>query len=56
VVTYTEKLALEQAFAADELLAKGVYLGEYLNHIKYSCALPGSFQSKAGRFMKKNCG
>jgi len=28
VVTYTEKLALEQAVAADELLAKGVYLGD----------------------------
>lgn len=27
VVTYTEKLALEQAAAADELLDKGVYLG-----------------------------
>lgn len=28
VVTYTEKLALEQAAAADELLAKGIYLGD----------------------------
>lgn len=28
VVTYTEKLAFEQAAAADKLLAKGVYLGD----------------------------
>lgn len=30
-MTYTEKLALEQAAAADELLDKGVYLGIYLH-------------------------
>lgn len=27
-MTYTEKLALEQAAAADKLLAEGVYLGD----------------------------
>jgi len=42
VVTYAKILALEQAFAAAELLAKVVYLGDYVNHIKYNCALPGS--------------
>lgn len=44
VVTYTEKLALEQAAAADKLLAEGVYLGP-LHGIPYGLkdifAVPG---------------
>lgn len=34
MVTYTEKLALEQATAADKLLAEGVYLGDHKIHAK----------------------
>lgn len=56
VVTYTEKLALEQATAADKLLAEGVYLGP-LHGIPYGLkdiiAVPG-YKTTWGSSVFKN--